>query len=228
MNSKKIISFCIYGNNPKYVNAALKNIKLQEQYYPDWICRFYVDKNIDETVLKELKETPSEVIIKEPVKGHLGMLNRFEPLKDKTIDRFIVRDTDSRLNIREAEAVNEWIESGKEFHIIRDHIQHRAPIVGGLWGASYKFINKIADKYDHMIKQYLDSLDPLRIFSHPRGPYFNTDQPFLWKYIWPMIINTHIAHIKNIPELKFTGNEKILKYELPDNSFCGQDLEYDK
>lgn len=224
----KIISFCVYGNNPKYVHSALKNISIAEDVYPGWTCRIYADKNIPQEVMKDLNDSPAQVVIKEPVQGHLGMFWRFEPLKDRSIERFIVRDTDSRLNEREADAVREWEESGAEFHIIRDHYYHGARIIGGLWGATDKFIAKIADKFDEMLDNYMKGLGANESFMHVRGPFFNTDQPFLWKYIWPLIVNTHMAHIKpNIQQLKFTGREKLLRIELSNGGFCGQDLEYE-
>lgn len=225
---KKIISFCSYGKDPKYVHSALKNIDLQPKIYPGWTCRIYVSKDIPENAMKLLRDSSAEIIIKDPVKGHLGMFWRFEPLMDHNIERFIVRDTDSRINPREADAVKEWEESGSEFHIIRDHPQHGAKIVGGLWGATSDFIKKISNKYPQMKEQFLKGLNPLYIMNHHRGPYFNTDQPFLWQYIWPLIINTHIAHVKkDIPQLIFTGREKFLKVELPNGGFCGQDLPYE-
>lgn len=223
----KIISFCIYGSNPKYVNSALKNILLQERYYPGWRCRFYVDDSVPEEFKKELQLAGGEVERKSGFNDHRRMFWRFEPFKDSLIERFIVRDTDSRLNPREADAVHEWIESGKKFHIIRDHEQHGAPILGGLWGATNELILEVKDKYDNMVREYFKSLDFLKVSSHPRGPYFNTDQPFLWKWIWPLIVNDHIAHIKDLPNLRFTGKEKLLKIKLPNNGFCGQDVNYE-
>ncbi len=224
----KLISFCIYGKNPKYVNAAIKNIGLQEKYYPGWTCRFYVDDTVPEKFQKELQMAGGDVILKTGYKDHRRMFWRFEPFKNTSIERFIVRDTDSRLNPREADAVNEWVESGKSFHIIRDHIQHGALIMGGLFGADHNFIKTIHSKYDDMVKQYFSSVDPLKTMIHPRGPYFNTDQPFLWSRIWPLIVNNHIAHVKDgIPSLKIKGNEKLLKVELPNNGFCGQDVDYE-
>jgi hypothetical protein len=225
---KKIISFCAYGKDPKYVHSALKNIDLQPMIYPDWTCRIYVSKDIPEDAMKLLLDSPAEIVVKEPVKGHLGMFWRFEPLTDKTIERFIVRDTDSRINPREADAIQEWVESGSEFHIIRDNPYHNAKIVGGLWGASHKFIDRIAEKYPVIRDQYLKNLPPLALMMSPRGPYFNTDQPFLWQYIWPYIVNTHLAHVKpGLSQLIFTGRERFLKVELPNNGFCGQDLPFE-
>lgn len=225
----KIISFSIYGSDPKYAHAAIESAKLQPKIYPDWVCRFYADEKVPKDVIKELKDLGSEVIIKEEskYKGHLKMFWRFLPLTDLSIERFIVRDSDSRLNIREAAAVQEWIDSGKEFHIMRDHEQHRAYICGGMWGATSEFIKKEAPVFQKEVDQHIKSIPFDKIYG-ARGMYFNSDQPFLWKYIWPKIINSHIAHIKDLQSLRFTGKEKLFPIENSDYSFVGQPYDYAK
>lgn len=222
--NKKIISFSVYGSNPKYADAVLKNIALQPEIYPGWICRIYYDESVPKDIIEKIKDTNAELIEMPKSKGHLGMFWRFRPLMDKSIERFIVRDSDSRLNIREAAAVKEWEESGKEFHIMRDHKEHRALICGGMWGATKEFINKEADGFESSVENFIKNVDFNKIYGS-RGMYFNMDQPWLWKHIWPKIINSHIAHIKDIPELKIKGDEKIFPLENPDGTFVGQPFE---
>jgi len=50
------------------------------------------------------------------------------------VDRFIVRDSDSRISKREEEAVEEWIKDDTILHIMRDHPHHGYPMNGGMWG----------------------------------------------------------------------------------------------
>lgn len=47
----------------------------------------------------------------------------------------IYRDTDSRVNIREAMAVEEWVNSGYPMHRIFDSVFYANPILAGLWGS---------------------------------------------------------------------------------------------
>jgi len=230
-NTKKIISFSVWGSNPKYADSAYANLQLQPEIYPGWTCRFYIDETVPLSVINKLKgtpEIPSEIVLMPRSDGNYGLFWRFEPLKDDTIERFIVRDSDSRLNIREAAAVKEWEESGKEFHIMRDHEQHRVYICGGMWGATSEFINKVKNVYDSERDSFLRMISFEQLYGkpgNPRGKYFNTDQPFLWQYIWPRIINTHIAHIKDLPQLKYTGREKLFPIENADKMFVGQPIE---
>ena len=69
-----------------------------------------------------------------------GMFWRFLVADDPSVDRFIVRDSDSRLNVRDAYAVVDWIRSGRAVHSVRDHPNHDRPLNGGMWGATRGFL----------------------------------------------------------------------------------------
>ena len=43
---KKIIAFSLWGDNPKYCIGAIKNAQLRIQYYSDWVCKFYIQKDV--------------------------------------------------------------------------------------------------------------------------------------------------------------------------------------
>lgn len=137
---KKIISLSLYGDNPKYCIGAIKNVKLQEEIYPDWICRIYYNFTVPIKYIDELKKLNVELIdMSSSNLNEFGMFWRFQVYDDKNVERFIVRDTDSRLNKREKAAVDEWIKSDKNLHIIRDHPQHGVLILGGTWGVKNDF-----------------------------------------------------------------------------------------
>lgn len=58
---------------------------------------------------------------------------RFFPASYRCI--MISRDTDSRVNMREALAVDEWVNSGYPLHRIFDSVFYANPLLAGLWGA---------------------------------------------------------------------------------------------
>lgn len=218
---KKIISFSLYGSDPRYIDGMLENIILRPEIYPDWTIRVYVDQTVPEDFINLLDLMDCEVVKKTSTKKdqHLRMFWRFEPLKDKTIDAVICRDADSRISYRESNAVNEWLTSrNKEsFHIIRDNPQHNVPILGGTWGATKDFIKDYADKYDKELEDHLKRLNAVEIF-HQRGMYFNSDQLFLWRYIWPKVQHNHMAHIKPGHKQLIFNNYDVYLPELPDDS----------
>ena len=49
------------------------------------------------------------------------MIWRFFPTLDPQVDAFMSRDLDSIIKLREVDAVEEWLESGKTLHVMRDH-----------------------------------------------------------------------------------------------------------
>ena len=184
---KKIISFSLWGPDPKYVQGAHENLKLQKQFYNDWICRFYVHDSVPMGLIQILKNEGAEIV---ETFGDLGtgmtrpgMFWRFEVLKDPEVERFIVRDTDSRLSMRELNCVKDWVHSGKNFHIIRDHIQHSTKIMGGMWGATREFAKSI--DYDMLLSDFN------RV---KQKSVYGSDQDFLAQFIYPILNNDVCIH----------------------------------
>jgi hypothetical protein len=128
-----------------YCQGAIKNMELAEQIYPGWRFRFYIDNSVPDEIVNRLVIMGAEIInvtnIEIPESNgnkYPGMFWRFLPMNDTNIDVFIVRDVDSRINEREALAVEEWLNSGKQLHIMRDHPHHFYKILGGMWGFNCK------------------------------------------------------------------------------------------
>lgn len=129
----RVISFSLFGGQPKYDRGAVENARLAAEIYPGWRCRFYCDPQT--TVADELLRLGAELVARPEAPGGLAMCWRFLPAADRTIERVIFRDCDSRLNVREAAAVEEWVASGLPAHCMHDHEHHRPwPIFGGMWG----------------------------------------------------------------------------------------------
>ena len=206
---KKVISFSLWGNNPKYTLGAIENVLLAKKYYHDWICRFYYSEDVPIEVLKALEGLNVELIPRQSVTNSLGLFWRFEVAYDKDVDYFIVRDTDSRLNIRESVSVQEWLQSNKPLHIMRDHKYHNVPILGGMWGAKVGFISnfqKLQEDYVSNIKNNLNC--------------FDQDQIFLRVAILPHISINDIYCNDDV--YKLFGIEKPFTKKLQESYFVGQ------
>jgi hypothetical protein len=205
---KKIISFSLWGNNPLYTNGAIWNAEHSKDFYPNWVCRFYHDDTVDKEILQKIQDTGAELVLMEKSIDVLGLYWRFHPMfDDDKIERFIVRDTDSRFTDREVKMVNEWVESKKSFHIIRDCESHQTFILGGTWGA----IPGCVQNFDVKLATWLSIIQPCK--QNPRGLYHGSDQIFLGRYIWPVIVSDHIAHVRaNIQKIKYLSTD----IEVPD------------
>jgi hypothetical protein len=175
---KKIISFSLWGNNPKYTIGAIRNAELAKEIYPDWICRFYVGEDVADEIKTSLLDLNSE-IVEMGGSDWNGMFWRF--FAADSDDIVISRDTDSRLGQREKAAVDEWLASDKDFHIMRDHPYHATAILGGMWGCRNGILKGI--------KQMIHNYD-VREFNNK----YQVDQNFLREVIYPIVWDESIVH----------------------------------
>ena len=174
---RKIISFSLWGKDPKYTIGAIENAKLVNEIYQGWIGRFYCGKSVPENIINTLKDTPNTEVISMDEDGDwTGMFWRFLACKDS--DVMISRDTDSRLSLREKLAVDEWLKSNKDFHIMRDHPYHSMEILGGMWGCRNGILNDIEED----------------IIKYNKGNFWQVDQNFLKEKIYPKILKNSLTH----------------------------------
>lgn len=176
---KKIISFSLWGENPVYNVGAIRNAELAKNIYPDWICRFYYGTSTLNETIEKLKTFDNVELVDMGVEGDwTGMFWRFYPASDNDVDVVIVRDCDSRLNLREKHAVDEWLNSDKGFHIMRDHPAHGTEILGGMWGSKKGVVTKM----EPLIKEYV------------KGDFWQVDQNFLREKIYPSVKDNSMVH----------------------------------
>ncbi len=217
---KKIISFALYGNNPMYTQGAIENAKLQKHMYPGWVCRFYVNKFVDKNIVLELQRLGAEVVIIKAPPTWKSKFIRIEVAFDRTVERFIIRDCDSRLNKKEAISVQEWIESGKPVHIMRDHRRHTSPMMGGMWGAVNGFV-----EHEDLLRLYKNWIQDLKQGKHKGQPFCKadgrSDQGFLGNRIFPLMKNLSYC---NTSHKKFTENDRPFTASIGYGHFIGQQV----
>lgn len=187
-----------------YTVGAVKNVELANEFFPDWTCRFYVANCVPRDICTQLEELGAELIIRDNPGTTNSMFWRFEPATDETVDAMIVRDTDSRLGIREKLAVDEWLASNKKLHIMRDHPYHQAPMLGGMWGCRPVLMSGLLDKIDQHIKSNPDE----------KG----SDQHFLWSQVFPELHSDSFVHDPFFDKIPFP----IDRNEDPVVKFIGQ------
>jgi hypothetical protein len=198
---KKVISFSLWGDNPKYTIGAIENAEQSKTIYHDWICRFYCGKSVPLDIIEKLKSYNNVEVIEMDEDGDWnGMFWRFYACEDA--DVMISRDTDSRLSVREKLAVDEWLESDKDFHIMRDHPYHNVLILGGMWGARNGVLKNIIS----IINQY------------NKGNFWQVDQNFLREKIYPIIKDNSFIHDEF---MKFENWSKSFPSERKNKEFVG-------
>jgi len=185
-----------------YLDGIKDNLQLiKEKYGSDWIVRVYYhvksyDK--DSPVMKQLCDLAcSEPNLdlcdaqKNPRLGNATLLYpllwRFLPVIDVNVDFYLSRDLDSRISDREVAAVNEFLESDRDIHVMRDHPAHSTYILGGTWGA----------KVDKQRRSFMDAFKKLfhdGLAYIPREKGGGYDQIALMRYIWPWGKKVALSH----------------------------------
>ncbi|XP_050715764.1 uncharacterized protein LOC126998320 [Eriocheir sinensis] len=146
-DGQRVISFSLFGNDSEYWKGLGQILPEVEKLYPGWKVRVYTNPRGRAAALCPLLHRhPSLLFVCDvtnlpPPLGNLSsvhpMIWRVAPLGDPQVDTMIVRDTDSQVTQRQVAAVQEWLASGKAFHVMRDHPNHDMPVMGGMWGATW-------------------------------------------------------------------------------------------
>lgn len=142
-----IVSFSLWGDKPIYCEGAIKNVSLVKEIYEGWEMYVYYDNTVPKKYIDQLNSL-GVTTIDVTDKNMYGMFWRFLA-NDVDGDGYsIYRDCDSRVSLREKLAVDEWIESGKSLHVMRDHPGHaiaygsfKKGILGGMWGSKRGIFN---------------------------------------------------------------------------------------
>lgn len=203
----RAISFSLWGFDRKYTHGFEANVELARRFYPDfqvWVFHDHYGPWLDGADRK-LHRGESN--------GHSGLFWRFEATCVEYLDAVIVRDADSRLNEREADAVAEWLESGRTLHVLHDHRHHaRHPIMGGLWGCRpWKMQRDFSAEFKAM---------------GGAQAVWGDDQRFLEKHYWPQLEEAgEVLHHSSV-DLRFPLSPKSdvrpFRVALDSACFCGQ------
>lgn len=175
----KVISFCVWGNNPLYNYGLYENALLLPKIFPGWKMVIYHTKTADLKVMEELgKMKDIEVICVDFPNHFRNSMLRFIAGMTLKYDVAIFRDADSRLLKRDYVAVEEWLKTGKPIHIMRDHPANgcRFRISAGMWGVRDKFLIK---------KNIIEGFS--KYFSNPSNKNWTVDERFLFEYIYPLV-----------------------------------------
>ncbi|HLI99660.1 MAG TPA: hypothetical protein VKT76_08090 [Bradyrhizobium sp.] len=199
-----VISYSLWGTAPFYAYGAMINLVLARTIYPAWRCRFYVASDVPTACVAFLRDNGAEVRNMEDEYPAVGLFQRFLVMNDPSVSRFLVRDCDARLSRAEAGLVQQWIDSGKPFHVVRDHVLHNELMIGCTWAGRTDCGIDIVE----LMRRY---------FSHTGGPTarYGHDQRMLGLLLWPIIREHCLVHDKYY---RLSGTDTI---PLPEPSHFG-------
>jgi hypothetical protein len=175
-----VVSTTLYGGDIRYLKGAIYNAILCKEFFPDWEFRVYHEDGFIDSILDNLRNEGAKLI-------NVGKTTivpsmwRFHVYDDTNVNYFISRDLDDRLNRHDAELVQEWIESGYPFHIIRSHSGHRNEVLAGMWGGKARYF----DDFDMNFE-----MDNFKYTTRRK----EEDQNFLGDVLYPKIRNLSLVH----------------------------------
>lgn len=203
-----IVSFSLWGRNPRYLRGALDNALAMGRIYRGWKARYYVDDSVPTELLDVLIQLGCEVRVEErgqPDRQKLAW--RFGVANDPTVGYFLVRDVDSVISLRESSAVQNWLESGKWFHIMRDWWTHTDLMLAGMWGG----VSGVLPNLQMMMMDY-------------KPPFMETpniDQWFLRDRVWQYVRGHCLVHDRCF---MMPGSQPWPMTSPPGNEHVGQDV----
>jgi hypothetical protein len=177
-NKNRVISLGLFGPNKKYILGSLKFVASARKHLPEWKIVFFVGESVSELHLEKLQLLGAIVYKIEGAEGLSASAWRFRNWLLGNPERVIIRDADSVVTSREAKAVEQWVNSGRTAHIIRDHPFHSAPILAGLWGIR----PMAAEWFKEEVRKYS--------FNDTYG----SDQDFLATIVYPKIVSSCLVH----------------------------------
>ena len=207
-----LISFSLYGDGATYMQGALRNAEQYPRLFPGWGLIFFVGDSVPRDVVEQLEQHPDVTLIlmQGEYEGHSSMTWRYLAADFPGVRAVVFRDTDCRPTRRERAAVDEWLLSGRRFHIMRDHPGHRLPIMGGMWG--------VRPSPDLRMAGLISGYGPDGLFSG--------DQRFLRSRIYPLCQGNALAHQD---QEWFLDGPQVESRPFPvpatDGSFVGQGLD---
>lgn len=193
---KRVISYSLWGTDPKYCTGAVQNASTAKIFYPGWESWFYCGKSVPSSTIESLKKEGALVIEKTESEDWTSTFWRFEPIADPKVEMMLSRDTDSRLSSRESEAVHSWIKSGLLFHVMRDHPAHAIEILAGMWGARKPILGDM---------RYL-------INAYTRTNIKQADQNFLREVVWPRVAYSTLTHDEFFAKKDFPSKRVGLEF----------------
>jgi hypothetical protein len=178
-----IIAYTLWGDLPRYQVPLLENARIRPHLFPEWTIRVYHDRTVDTHYLRELATLGVQLrpmALPPEVPAHRALLWRFEVIADPNVGRFLIRDADSLLTVKERVAVDAWLQSGFHFHSMRDWYTHTDLLLAGMWGGVGGILPPPATL--------------LRAYAPWRMEIDHIDQDVLSTAVWPTIRHNLLIH----------------------------------
>jgi hypothetical protein len=181
--AENVIAYCLWGNEPRYRVPLLENVRILPHLFPGWTIRLYHDQSVEAGYIADLKARGVQLrpmTLPAGVPLHRKLLWRFDVIADPAVKRFLIRDADALLCVKERVAVDAWLQSRYHFHAMRDWYSHTDLLLAGMWGGVGNILPPPATL--------------LRSYTAWRVENDHVDQDVLSETVWPTIRRDVLIH----------------------------------
>lgn len=221
----KVVSFALFLMTDgigvpaaPFTAGVIHNLRMKMQVYPEWQMRLYIGENVARSYRKVMEDLGVTVVVKpfSADRWMRGMFWRFDVSDDPTVERFIVRDLDSRLTLRERKSVDEWIADGTALHSMHDYLPgHGRPLMGGMWGGVQDLL-----QYSRVSKYRGMSMGDLQAEYHGRQAKKGEDQDFLANQLLPLVAHNMSGGCFQWPDKFCCSDDVRTCHVMPEASRC--------
>jgi len=181
--AENVIAYGLWGNDQRYQVPLLENARIRPHLFPAWSMRVYHDDTVDPAYLALLRERGVDLRqtgLPPDVPVHRKLLWRFQVASDPGVRRFLCRDADSLLTVKERVAVDAWLASALPFHAMRDWYTHTDLLLAGMWGG----VGGLLPPLEQLLAAYRGW----------RVEYDHVDQDLLSETVWPIVRGHVLIH----------------------------------
>ena len=181
--AENIIAYTLWGSSDRYFIPLMENLRLIKHLFPGWTARIHLDASVPAAQRQDLAQHGAEIIefqLPPDMPGHRRLLWRFAVLGDPSVRRYLIRDADSLLTVKERVAVDAWLASNCHFHTMRDYFTHTDLLLAGMWGGVGGILPNV------------DTLFANRQGWRAEGNHI--DQDLLSETVWPAIRHRCLIH----------------------------------
>jgi len=160
-------------------------MRIMPHIFPGWTLRLYHDATVPQDYLVQLAGGAVAVqlvsrTLPPGVPEHRKLLWRFDVIADPLVKRFLIRDADSLLSVKERVAVDAWLGSRHYFHAMRDWYSHTDLLLAGMWGG----VGNVLPPTETLMQAYT----AWRVENN------HVDQDVLAETVWPTIRESCLIH----------------------------------
>lgn len=187
----KVISYSIFKADCQpfefmaYLRGLYFNARMNRLIYPGWDTIVAVQELVYLEYTEFLQRLPvSAIHINAAGPICKSMLWRMTPIFQESVTHVICRDADAITTYKEAQAVQQWVDSGLGFHGMTDNPAHGLPMMGGMVGFK-------VDQFKMEFPQWTSFEQMIKGFDlSQRG----SDQDFMMKKIYPFAKPNMVGH----------------------------------